>query len=220
MNTDKNTVIGFVLLGILFFVYFWYTNKQASEWQAIQQKQQDSVRKAQAKLRIPADPTLARLDSLRRDSVSRLTAAGNFAANALATEQEVVLENELVKVTRTSKGGQVKKVELKKYTTTEGKAVILGEQSTIAYSVNTAPNVAASSSQLNFVASPVKATEAGGQSVVFELKDSSGKSLSHQFTLEKNVYHIDWKIDINGAGQLLNNGTVQFQWKGSAGKDH
>ncbi|MCA6468854.1 MAG: membrane protein insertase YidC [Sediminibacterium sp.] len=216
MNTDKNTVIGFVLLGVLFFVYFWYTNKQASEWQAIQQKQQDSVRKAQAKLRIPADPTLARLDSLRRDSASRLTAAGNFAANALATEQEVVLENELVKVTLTSKGGQVKKVELKKYSTTEGKPVILGEQNAIAYSVNTAPNVAASSSQLNFVATPVATTAAGGQSVTFELKDSSGKSLSHQFTLEKNVYHVDWKIDINGAGQLLNNGTVQFQWKGAS----
>jgi YidC/Oxa1 family membrane protein insertase len=216
MNTDKNTIIGFVLLGFLFFIYFWYTNKQATEWQAIQQKQQDSVRKAQAKLRLPADPTLARFDSLRRDSISRLSAAGNFSANALSTEQEVVLENELVKVILSSKGALVKRVELKKYSTAQGGKVVLGEQSSIAYSINTAPNVAASTAQLNFLVSPITNLSSGGQTVTFELVDSAGKSLRHKFTLEKNVYHIDWQIDVNGAGQLLNNGTLQFQWRGAS----
>lgn len=186
------------------------------EWQAIQQKQQDSVRKAQAKLRIPADATLARLDSLRRDSASRIAVAGTFAANALATEQEVVLENDLVKVFLSNKGARVSRVELKKYKTSQGKTVVLGEQSSIGYSINTAPNVAASSSQLIFTAQQVTTTPNGGQSVTFELADGSGKSLRHQYILEKDVYHIDWKIDINGAGQLLNNGVVQLQWKGAS----
>jgi len=216
MNTDKNTVIGFILLAILFFVYFWYTGKQSNEWQAIRQRQEDSVRNAQAKLRIPADPNLARIDSLRRDSVSRVTAAGNFASNAMAAETEVVLENELVKVILSSKGAQVKKVELKKYKTAKGQLVVLGEQGKMAYTVNTASNVSASTSDLNFTALPIKTTAAGGQAVTFELTDADGRSLRHQFTLEKNVYHIDWNIDIAGAGQLLSNGTVQLQWRGAS----
>ena len=43
MKTDKNTVIGFVLLAGLFFVYFWYTSKQQNEIAAYKQKFDDSV---------------------------------------------------------------------------------------------------------------------------------------------------------------------------------
>jgi YidC/Oxa1 family membrane protein insertase len=44
MKTDKNTVIGFVLLAGLFFTYFWYTNKQQTEAQAYKQRYDDSVK--------------------------------------------------------------------------------------------------------------------------------------------------------------------------------
>jgi YidC/Oxa1 family membrane protein insertase len=43
MNTDKNTVIGFVLLAGLFFTYFWYTNKQQTEMQNYKKHFEDSV---------------------------------------------------------------------------------------------------------------------------------------------------------------------------------
>ena len=43
MKTDKNTVIGFVLLAGLFFVYFWYTSKQQNEIAAYKQRFDDSV---------------------------------------------------------------------------------------------------------------------------------------------------------------------------------
>ena len=43
MKTDKNTVIGFVLLAGLFFVYFWYTSKQQNEIAAYKLKFDDSV---------------------------------------------------------------------------------------------------------------------------------------------------------------------------------
>ena len=43
MNTDKNTVIGFVLLAGLFFAYFWFTNKQQNELEAYKKHYEDSV---------------------------------------------------------------------------------------------------------------------------------------------------------------------------------
>ena len=43
MKTDKNTVIGFVLLAVLFFVYFWYTSKQQNEIAAYKKRFDDSV---------------------------------------------------------------------------------------------------------------------------------------------------------------------------------
>ena len=115
MKTDKNTVIGFVLLGILFFAYFWYSSKQQNELLAMKQKQEDSIRRVQAASIKPGDTTLARIDSLKRDSATRLSAAGDFTTAAIGTEQLVSVENELMIVTFTNKGGQVKTVQLKKY---------------------------------------------------------------------------------------------------------
>jgi len=43
MNTDKNTVIGFVLLAGLFFTYFWYTNKQQGELETYKKHYTDSI---------------------------------------------------------------------------------------------------------------------------------------------------------------------------------
>ena len=43
MNFDRNTVIGFVLLAGLLFVYLFISTKNSRELQAKQQQKQDSV---------------------------------------------------------------------------------------------------------------------------------------------------------------------------------
>ena len=64
MKADKNTVIGFVLLGILFFVYFWYTNQQQAVVRASEQRAQDSIARINAARIKPTDPATAYKDSL------------------------------------------------------------------------------------------------------------------------------------------------------------
>jgi len=216
MNTDKNTVIGFILLAILFFVYFWYTNKQSAEWQVIRQKQEDSVRQAQARLRKTTDVAFASRDSLRRDSAEKISAAGSFTSAALGQESLVVLENEFVKVTLSSKGAQIKQVELKKYKTAKGKPVILGENNGFSYTINTSQNQSAASSSLYFTPQPVTSDTAGAQSASFSISSAAGQTITHQFTLAKNAYQVNWNIAIQGAGQLLSNGTLNLNWLGAS----
>ena len=48
MKTDKNSVIGFVLLGALFILYFWYTGQQQSSILKLKQQQEDSLTKVAA----------------------------------------------------------------------------------------------------------------------------------------------------------------------------
>ena len=98
MKTDKNSVIGFVLLGILFFLYFWYTNKQQTALAEIKKKQEDSIARIQAARIKIVDTATAKLDSVRRDSATRVSAAGNFTTAATGVEQMFVVENELMKV--------------------------------------------------------------------------------------------------------------------------
>ena len=123
---DKNTIIGIVLLAVLFFVFFWYTNKEQSAYMANQKHIQDSLHLDSLAKITPQQKAAIQLDSLRADSLSKISTAGNFNNNITAPEQTVVVENNLMKIVFTSKGGRVKSVELKKYNSQTGGKVVLG----------------------------------------------------------------------------------------------
>lgn len=214
MKTDKNTVIGFVLLGLLFFAYFWFSNKQQNEMLAIKQKQEDSIRRVAAANIKASDTLTAKIDSLHRDSVSRVSAAGDFTTAAIGTEQLVTLENKVMKVTFSNKGGQVRKVELKNYkSSVDGKAVVLSEQSQIGYAINTSANQSAQTNNLFFAASQPVTNADKSQSVSFTLTGANGETVTHQYILKEDNYMLDWNISMNGADKLLSQGLLNVNWR-------
>ena len=213
MKTDKNTVIGFVLLGILFFAYFWYSNKQQGEFQAIKQKQEDSIKKVMAANRVPTDTVQAKIDSLKRDSLSRFSAAGDFTTAATGTEQLITIDNAVMKVTFTNKGGQVKAVELKHYKSVDGSLVKLTGGEQLGYSINTSANHASSTTGLFFTAGQVTRNTDGSQSIGFSISAPNGQSITHQFTVKPADYMIDWNVSMTGADKLLTQGLLNVQWK-------
>ncbi len=214
MKTDKNTVIGFVLLGLLFFLYFWYSNKQQNELLVVKQRQEDSLRLVNASRVKPVDIAAARIDSLKRDSASRLSTAGDFTTAAIGTEQLVTIENSVMKVTFTNKGAQVKKVALKNYkSAVDGKLVTLSENNQLGYSINTSANQSSPSNNLFFVATaPVKQGD-GSQTVRFTLSANGGQGIEHVYTLRENAYMLDWDVVMTGSDKLLTQGLLNVQWK-------
>lgn len=214
MKTDKNTVIGFVLLGLLFFIYFWWSNKQQGELQAIKQRQEDSIRRVNAANIKPVDTIAARVDSLRRDSAQRISTAGDFQTAALGSEQLVTLENQLMKVTFTSKGAQVKSVELKNYKAAiDGKNVLLSQHSSLGYSVNTSANASTNTGNLYFTASQPVVNADKSQTINFTLNAANGESITHQYILKDDAYMIDWNVSMTGADKLLSQGLMNVNWR-------
>ncbi len=209
---DKNTVIGFVLLGVLFFVYFWYNNKQQHELAAFQQKQKDSIDRVTAANRKPIDTVTAKVDSLKRDSAVRLSAAGDFSAAGIGSEQLVVIENKVMKVSFTNKGAQVKSVELKNYPTASGSKVLLAVNNQIGYQVNTSANQSASTANLFFTASQPATNTDSSQTINFTLTAANGQSITHQYVIRPYDYMMDWNILLTGADKLLSQGAMNFQW--------
>ncbi|MDE3234861.1 MAG: membrane protein insertase YidC [Bacteroidota bacterium] len=211
---DKNTIIGFVLLFVLFIAFFWYSNKSQQFAMQQEKRKQDSIARIEALKAKPTDLAAAHLDSLKRDSTSRVSTAGNFTSAALGTEQLVSVENKLMKVTFTNKGGKVKYVDLKNYHTKDGGYVRLGgDNDNLSYNINTSNNSAAANDQLFFTASAVQQNTDGSQQISFSLKDSSGKAVVHQYTIRPDEYMIDWNIHLVGAGQLLTASTLNMQIK-------
>jgi YidC/Oxa1 family membrane protein insertase len=212
MKTDKNTVIGFVLLGVLFFLYFWYSNKQQSAILEIKKKQEDSLARVNAAKRPVVDSATMQLDSLKRDSASRAALAGDFTTAAIGTESLVSVENKLMKITFTNKGGQVKSVELKNYKKPDSSAVILSDKANLGYTINTGANQSASTTDLFFTAAePVKKTD-GSQVITFTLSASNGQQVVHQYTILPEAYMIDWNVSLTGADKLLSQGLLNMKW--------
>ena len=112
MNFDRNTVLGFVVLALLFFGYFWYTNREQATFRK-EQARIDSIANANR----PKTDTLAfRKDSIRIDSQNRVSSAGTtFGKSVTGSEQLLTVETPLEKITFTNKGGQPKSIELKKF---------------------------------------------------------------------------------------------------------
>ena len=208
MNTDKNTVIGFVLLAGLFFAYFWFTNKQQNELEAYKKHYEDSV----AMVKTTAQKAAALKAATLVDSSTNLATTDSVKADSVK-EQLVVIENEVVKVTLTNKGGQVANVLLKQYTNSNKQQVVLGDSTSLNYPINIANNQSAQVNQLLFQQVQVLPTENGVQKVAFTLTTPSGNTITHLFSLAPKQYNIDWTIQMNGADQLLTNRQLNVLWE-------
>jgi len=207
MKTDKNTVIGFILLAGLFFVYFWYTSKQQNEIAAYKQKFDDSVAMVKANAqKAAALNTVQIIDSTKKDQ--------NGLAVVVDTlkEQTTILENDLIKVAFTNKGGQVASVTLKKYKNSKKELVQLGDSSSLSYAVNAGNNQTVQINQVIFPVSNVSTDENGGQKIEYAWTAPNGKTIKHQFTLAKGKYNVDWNIIMDGADQLLTNNQLNVLW--------
>ena len=206
MNTDKNTVIGFVLLAGLFFMYFWYTNKQQTEMASYKKHFDDSV----AMIKATADKAAALKNPTTADSASG--AAGIAKSVDSVKEQFSYLENELVKVKLSNKGGQVVGVTLKKYTNYKKENVYLGDSSSLNYPINLGNNQTVQINQVLFPTTTVLPTENGVQKMEYIFTTPAGKTVRHQFALQSNKYNIDWNIKLDGTDQLLTNNQLNLIW--------
>ncbi|NNV56490.1 membrane protein insertase YidC [Limnovirga soli] len=214
MNMDRTTVIGMVLLAILFFMFFWYTNKQQQGIAEYQKHIADSTKKANdAKIK-PADKIAAFKDSLQRDTAAKISAAGNFTDAAIGTETLTVIETDLIKATFSNKGGSLKSVQLKQYKGPDSLPVLLsgGDNDKLGYTINTAPNQSAETSTLFFGNAVVTKNGDSAQTISYTINGQDGQSITHQYTIRNANYMIDWNILLNGADKLLTSNAMNLHW--------
>ena len=117
---DKNTLVGFTLIGAVLIGFSIWNRPSQEEMERIQ-RQQDSIQTAkleEAKL-LEAQAAAQSSQALTLDSTSLF-----FGANQ-GTEQFTTLENNLVKVTFSNKGGRVVSATLKDYNNQQGEPLTL-----------------------------------------------------------------------------------------------
>lgn len=210
---DRNTVIGFVLIGVLMIGMFYFNSKGSMAYEAEKKRIADSVAKANPKPKI--DSVALVQDSISAETVRKTQAAGTFQQSLNQPEQEAVLENNLIKIIFTNKGGQPKFVELKTYKAFNGNNVVLqkGKFNKISYQVNSSDKRSTETADLTFDSAVITKNADNSQSVSFSLKDSTGKEITHRYTLKNDDYLVNFDIEIKGANELLTKNSMNLVWQ-------
>ena len=117
---DKNTLVGFTLIGAVLIGFSIY-NRPSQEEMERAQRYQDSIQAIalQEAAKLEAEAAAQSTQALTLDSTSLF-----FGANQ-GTEQFTTLENNLVKVTFSNKGGRVVSATLKEYNNQQGEPLTL-----------------------------------------------------------------------------------------------
>ena len=200
-------------MALLFFGYFFYSRQGQAELEKERQHIQDSI----ARLK-PKTDTSGITHLSKKDSSSLLPASGTFKQDSTAKEQFITIENEVVKITFTNKGGQPKIVELKKFKTFDHKPLILqnGKFNKISYAINTGSNQTAQTSDLFFNAGPSSTLPNGTKALSYILPNAAGEQIEHRFTLPRDQYMLDFSINLNSADKIVSQNTINLTWQAQA----
>lgn len=210
---DKNTLIGFLLIGMVLLAFSWL-NRPTPEQAEAQRRYQDSIAKveyaAQMELQKQenkseqAEEAVADLpDSLR---VARLQESyGVFAEAMVGTDEYTVLENEVVELRLANKGGRVAYARLKKYDTYDGQPLVLFDEKESKFDLTlvTATNRVINTGDLYFT--PVKGSDPN--TVVMRLNTGGGSHLDFTYTLKPDDYMASFTIRGTGLNGVLSPST-------------
>lgn len=230
---DRNTIIGFVLIFLIFLAWQQFLSPSQEQIEAEQRLQDslaqvelaDSLAKAEQAAQTtvnndtPTEAPVVENDSLRN---SRLSGEfGPFSTSAQGSEEEVFLENDVMKITFSTKGGRIKQVELKHHKKVledeEGNQtkipllLLEDEKNKFDYflPVATLPSGGVRTSDLYF--KPQK----DGNSIVLRAATASGGYFEQRYSIKEGDYLIDYDIEFKDLQNVIakNIESIQLQWE-------
>jgi len=247
---DRNTILGAVLIFSI-LIGFSYFNKPSEKQLAIAKHQRDSIEQVRAdqEKKIVSEKALevAKTDlsaSTNNDSlVSGVNQVlkekfGVFADASIGKEKFYTVENNLIKVTFSNKGGRIYSVELKNYKTFDGKPLILFEGTTSKFGMNFfAQNRSIETESFYFIPSDSTPSQVitgpevkigregmekfntGGanssKSISMRLMAGDGKYLEYKYSLSYNSYLVGFEMNTQNLSKIIttNSNYLNFNWK-------
>lgn len=210
---DRNSIIGFLLLGLLFFGYFYYTRQGQLASEKEQKRITDSINALKPK--IDTSKVVALADSAIIEPKKEAT---GVLQDSTAEETFFQFDTKLLNLTFTNKGGQPYKVELKDFKTFDGKPLFIddGQVSNFSYKINTGTNRTVETSDLYFERLPDAKTEDGKEIITYSVQTNEGSTIEHQYIISQDNYMIDFNIRIKNGSNLFSDETLRFNWVAKA----
>jgi YidC/Oxa1 family membrane protein insertase len=201
---ERNSTIGYILiLGL--FAGFWYFNKDNQ--QLLEETNADKTE--------VVDVAAKDKDKLSTAITSDEGFTGSVRDTSsidLVSESITLLQNELISIDFTDRGGVPKKVILKNYQRYDSSALVLfeGNEMELGYTFPLASGVVINTRDKNFTAVTNNEDE-----VVYTLALGNGAYIKQTYTLAPNSYKVDYKVQFDGMPGILapNNRFATLDWK-------
>jgi YidC/Oxa1 family membrane protein insertase len=207
---NKNTILGFILIGAIIVGFTWYNSKNIKEQQKLRHQQDSIARIDRYKLYLEQQ----KLDSIaaaqQAPTVTPTTAnapvsmlGASLDSAARGTEELFRLENNLIALTFTNKGGRVYSVEIKNYYTYDSLPVMLfdGNKNDFALQFFTKQQVSTADFFFEAVETPrnphLSETDSIGR-LVMRLHVAEGSYIDYIYTLRDNSYKLNLDIQLTG----------------------
>lgn len=195
-NINWNTIIGLVLIGGI-FLYFGYFNQPDPATETLDSPA-DSTEVVQETEDLTEDLPLEELDTTRSEDVLQP-----------AEEVEIVkLENNVLELSISTRGGQIVQARLKDYFTHDSLPLYLIQEKTAEFNIQLAGDQTYNTADLSFTPRRVSDSE-----VEMVLETGNGKSLSYRYSLEPSDYMVNWTIESEGMREMLAGAGLQWEMK-------
>ena len=227
---DKKTLIGLLLIGVILFGFTWYNNAQLEKY-----NRQKAIADSIAAANMPAPEEAIVIDSLQpaitpaqADTTAQQEAMTRLGAQLYAAsegeEQFYTVENDLMKVTFSNRGGRVASVELKDYKTYQGTPLVLFDENSSVFDLSFFIKQAFGTAQINtsdYYFTPVDPQNLtfgeGEQEKTFAMRlpIDSASYIEYCYGIQKDNYSVSFDVRFVGMQDKLaqNQGDLGLIWK-------
>lgn len=214
--------MGLSIIGLIIIAYSIYTQPSVEEVNAAKMRR-DSIERVQTLAKEAAiiaeqknqivipDSTTEISDSVKMELEKQKF--GDFASASQGVEQILTLENNLVKVSLSSKGGKIKSVQLKDYKTWDGRPLYLMNNDSNVFNLSlSAQNRIINTEELYFTASGTAGTK---NSVNLRLPAGEKKYIEFAYSLPENSYMVNYQVNVVGLEDVIaqNSSFINVDWK-------
>ena len=239
---DKKSIIGIAVVALLFFGFAYLNTQEQKKYQeemAAWQAYQDSVALATRPVAPAADSVALTAGGQDPEQAAeaarerRVAALGEYLAAARdGEEREFVVENDVMAVTFSTRGGQIRDVLLKDYTKYAPRGernipVSLMDPATARFDLsffvkNGLNNVKVNTMEYVFTPSAVETTDDGARAVRMRLPISETAALEYEYLIYDTKapardYLVDFDVRlVNMAAEMANQTSIGIDWSNTS----
>jgi len=212
---DPRTLLAFVLI---FGIIFWmmYQNQPNPEQTQTSETKNEQL---QTQQELPTATDFIHNNAATNDSLKTLqlqSSLGDFAYSGLLSEQISVLENEVLRLEISNKGGYITKAEIKNFEQFRKGSksivnIIKDNNATFNIQLKTQENRVFNTKDLLF--EPILTKEGKNQVLTLRLKSDENQFLEYRYTIKPNEYMMDFSVRTQGLFSVLNTSEpLQLHW--------
>lgn len=224
---DKNSIFGILLIAAILIIWGIVQTPDKQEL-AKQRRQADSLALVQQKAIAASDSLKAKTviaDTLPAVTINDSANAeqlvnqyGAFAALATGEDKFYTIENDVISMVVSAKGGRPYIVELKEYKTFDRKPVLLFTGDSTRFGlIFYDQNKPISTSDMYFAAADTQAHDATDKadSLVMRLAVSDSRFIEYRYTLEPGSYMVKFTMQLSGMNDIVTRdpASIDMNWE-------